>query len=576
LFHRGQTWEEQRTAAYAAGYEAGTQAALKSDPRRMMLMLRGSASITGRVTGPDGRGLSGALVRLHPISGGGFERVAASASTGVFQFSNLPVGSYRVSVTRTGFMPGEHGQERAGQPGRIVAVRERQRLNGVDVGLRRGAVVTGIVSDPDGEPLEGIAMHVWRLRHRGGRQVAESVGDVAARRTDDRGRYRLYGLQPGTYYVVAADLPGGAPRPVRGIAPAPRSYYPGTPSLAEASTINVDVGVDAPAVDLAFRPAPSVRVTGLTYDSTGAPLRQPIWLMGSTRSGVVTLPPQLALMSGIRFEFEHVVPGEYVVHAIQPPHPDAFQQAIEKGYDQPSSEFTMQFLDVAAADIENLLVITSRGATLTGRVVVEEEPAPRGRGVAAFGIASSDPDYAPPPSEPRPWSVRVNPDWTFLVDGLQGFVRFAPTPLTPPGWFLKSVQIGGMNIADEPMLFGKFDDSRGLVEVVFSTGGADVSGRVVDNGKEVGSYVVVVLPDDRSRWYAGSRYIKIARPGEAGGFAVGTLPPGEYWITAVDAFDDSRIEDPQVLEELRLRGRRIVLSPAQRMTTDVTLTRLSR
>jgi hypothetical protein len=167
--------------------------------------------------------------------------------------------------------------------------------------------------------------------------------------------------------------------------------------------------------------------------------------------------------------------------------------------------------------------------------------------------------------------VQVNPDWTFRIDGLHGLLRFTPTPQTPPGWWLKRVQIGGVNVADEPMIFGGIDGSRGLVDVVFSTSGASIAGRVVDGGKEVGSYVLIVLPDDQSRWYAGSRYIKVARPGEGGGFTVGTLPPGDYWVTAVEAFDDGLLEDPQVLNDVRRRGRRLTLSPGEQLTTDVSL-----
>jgi hypothetical protein len=83
-----------------------------------------------------------------------------------------------------------------------------------------------------------------------------------------------------------------------------------------------------------------------------------------------------------------------------------------------------------------------------------------------------------------------------------------------------------------------------------------------------------VLPVDRTLWYPGSRYVKTARPDAEGRFSAGTLPPGEYWLTAVDAFDDALLEDPEVLNAVRVRGRRVTLSAGQRMTTAVTLARL--
>jgi hypothetical protein len=504
--------------------------------------------------------VAGALVRLNPESAGR-PRLAATNTLGQFQIGGVVAGSYRLMAAKTGLVAGEHGQNGVGRPGRIVTLRDRQRLDRADISLSRGSVVTGTVTDPDGEPLEGLAMHVWRLRFWNGRRITEAATEVSVRRSDDRGQYRLHGLQPGTYYVVAADDPSASSRGVSG---APRSYYPGVPTIGEASTVRVDVGVDAD-VHMTFNPARTWRLEGIASDSEGNALERPLVLGGSTRAGV-TMAPQLAAMSGKRFVFEHVTPGSYVIHAIQ-----RLQSS-----DRLIQEFGMQFVEVTDHDNTGLQVTTTKGATVTGRIVVEGELTPGAGTPFAFDIVSADPDFAPPPGQFRPWTVRFLTGGFFQVDGLSGPIRFT-SPVPPGGWFLKSVDIGGRNAAEEPITFGTPNDWRGQVNVVFSSAGAEITGRVVNGRNEpVGTYAVVAFPVDRDRWYTGSRFIKSAHPGEDARFAVGTLPPGDYYVAALDVLPEGSMEDPELLERLSTIGRRVALSAGQRLIADLPLARLAR
>jgi protocatechuate 3,4-dioxygenase beta subunit len=552
LFYRSAAEEARRAASYVAGFEAGQRDALRLTPRRITFE---TGVVLGRVMDLSGRPVAGAIVRLNPVSSG-MARLGGTDSQGRFQIFNVGAGAYRIAATKTGLVAAEYGQDRTAQPGRIVALRDRQRLDGVDIAMPRGAVVSGFVTDPDGEPMEGLAMHVWRARYWNGRRIAEAVADVAVRRTDDHGRYRLHGLQPGTYYVVASDDPTATSREVTG---APRSFYPGTPTIGEASTVTVDVGVDADAAHVVFNPARSWRVSGFAMDSEGHPLETPLVLAGSTRSGVATAP-QVARMAGYEFAFDHVMPGSYVIHAIQKLElPDRLLQ-----------EFGSQFLDVGEYDVENLRVATVKGSTVTGRILTEGDGP--GRDIR-FGllVVSADPDFAPPPGQFLPWTVRLNPDRSFEVSGLSGPVRFTSTS-PPDGWFLQSVEIGGRNAADEPVTFGTPNDWRGQVPVIFSRAGGQVAGRVVNGRNEpVASYVVAAFPVDRNRWYSGSRYLRTARPDPEGRFTIGMLPPGEYWVAAVDALPDGALEDPELLAQLQEFGERVALSPDERLSRDLRL-----
>jgi hypothetical protein len=143
--------------------------------------------------------------------------------------------------------------------------------------------------------------------------------------------------------------------------------------------------------------------------------------------------------------------------------------------------------------------------------------------------------------------------------------------------WMKSVNMGGSNLAEEPVMFGRRDESLTYIEVVLATDGGEISGRVVDGRKEtVGSYVVVAFPTARENWYSGSRYIRLARPDEQAQFRLGMLPPGEYWVIAVDALEDAAVQNPELLKNLSEAARRVTLRPNQRMTAELPFTRLRR
>jgi protocatechuate 3,4-dioxygenase beta subunit len=560
--HDSRAEDFRSAASYVAEYEAEAQKSRMFMMSR--LMVRGNSFLSGRVTDSNGRGIVGAIVRLNPVSPA-LPRMAASDQSGRYMFTGITPGSYRVAASKNGLLPGEHGQQRAGQPGTVVTLRDRQRLDDINVALRRGASVTGIITDRDGEPLEGVAVHAWRLEYRNGRPVTDAVGRV--RRTDDRGRYRIHSLQTGTYYVVASDdqTPAEA---TESVMRAPRAYYPGTDTLPLATPVYVDVGVDAAGIDMAFSPPRTVKVSGRAMNANGDPLNRPVALVGSTRSGLPAPAAQMAVMSGWNFEFPHVPPGEYVIQALH------YWGDLEDG--QRPSEFSAQAISVGEQDVPNVFLNTTAGSTVAGRIVMQGGGRPTVSG-NWLTVAAADPDFEPASTLPRPWKTIVNPDFTFRIAGMTGPLRFTTTQDLSPSLWMKSVDMAGINLAEQPAMFGRRDEAHSYIEVVLAGDGGEVSGRVVDGRKEpVGSYVVVAFPTARENWYSGSRYIRLARPDEQAQFRLGMLPPGEYWLVAVDALEDAAVQNPELLENLSAAGRRITLAANQRMTTDLPLRRMRR
>ena len=96
----------------------------------------------------------------------------------------------------------DYGQGRAFEPGTVVEARADTTLRNVNFSLPRGAVLSGTLLDPFGEPTVGISIRALRYEFRAGRWQLRNTG-FASDATDDRGTFRVYPLPPGTYFVQA-------------------------------------------------------------------------------------------------------------------------------------------------------------------------------------------------------------------------------------------------------------------------------------------------------------------------------------------------------------------------------------
>jgi hypothetical protein len=107
-----------------------------------------------RATNVDGRG-----------AGGG---VTSTDANGNFEIKELAAGRYNISATKGGFVTGQYGQRRAGEPGTLIELADGQTAEKVNFVLSRGAVITGRIVDDAGEPVSGTQVMATRMQFMGG------------------------------------------------------------------------------------------------------------------------------------------------------------------------------------------------------------------------------------------------------------------------------------------------------------------------------------------------------------------------------------------------------------------------
>ncbi|MCR4376007.1 MAG: carboxypeptidase-like regulatory domain-containing protein, partial [Acidobacteria bacterium] len=159
----------------------------------------GTAMILGQiVTGDAGTPVRRARVSL--VGQGTGARSSMTDDEGRYVFTLLPAGRYTLNATKAGFVAIAYGAKAPGRAGTPIQLTDGQKLEAKPVTLPKGGVVTGVVLDEHGEPAPGTPVRAMRQVMRTGEKRLESAGTDT---TDDRGQYRIYGLQPGQYVVYA-------------------------------------------------------------------------------------------------------------------------------------------------------------------------------------------------------------------------------------------------------------------------------------------------------------------------------------------------------------------------------------
>ena len=236
-----------------------------------------TAVIKGRVVGADGRPLRQAEIQLL----GSLAREPRRESTdadGGYEASGLLPDSYTLVASKPGYATMEFGQRRLAYPGTKVRVGGGDVVERIDFTLPRASAITGRVSDENGDPVQGATVSLLQLQFLNGRRTLADMG--RGRLTNDLGRFRLYGVQPGRYGIVASAAAFG-PFQLPGYA---RAYYPDSLSAGDGQLVTIAPGGDDVSIELRLVPGRVAKISGTAFDAGGQPYRGRLLLATSNRS----------------------------------------------------------------------------------------------------------------------------------------------------------------------------------------------------------------------------------------------------------------------------------------------------
>jgi hypothetical protein len=377
--------------------------------------------------------------------------------------------------------------------------------------------------------------------------------------SDDRGEFRVYGLMPGDYIINAAVRSTLAisttPNPNDSSEGFPPTFYPGTLNANEAQPLTLGIGEEK-TIQFSLVAARLSRVSGTVMTSDGRPATgaQVILVARQNSPSISTIG--MVAADG-KFMAAGVAPGDYTLEVRQ------------VGRGGPSAEFASHPLEVGTADIENLRIVTDRGATISGRVIFE--------GTASRTSGPTPPRVFPQPATPGPIITfsgdgangTLDDAGNFELGGVSGRVYFS---LGIPNWVVKSVTLGGDDVTDQPVDLSGRESVPDLV-ITMTDKLTDISGVVLDGrGQPSTDYVVVIQPAEQKEAAIASRWIRIARPNNDGRFQIRGARPGRYLAAAVESLEQGRQFAPEFQQRLRQGAREFSVREGEAVTVDLKIT----
>lgn len=536
----------------------------------------GTASIAGTVIAADASKTPLRRARVT-VTGSSLisPRITVTDDSGQFAMAGLAAGQYTISADKSGYLRMNYGATRPSRLGTSVVLADGGQVAGLSIALPRGAVIAGTVTNGAGEPEPDVQVTAlyWQLRN--GERTLVPVKSTA---TDDRGEYRLAGLNRGDYLVSVeppdaargpADLiqiaEGAVDRALRGAAtgiaqPAPASrpigpapvYFPGTVRPARASTITLALGEERSGVDIRTELVPMARITGtVTADGRAVPgVQVALVSLGPPAPNFAyaiggRLGPKTSDAKG-QFTFAGVAPGEYRLQAST--------RSIGGRPGGPAQEPNprMAFATVDVDGTDHTVDLTLQpGMSMSGRFVFEGGAPPAnlaGTQLTLEGLQIS------PGSEVSIFRMDASPDSTFRVAGLTPgrFLLRAAAPGSTPtsGWALKSIIRNARDLLDGPFELATGDILSDVV-VTFTNRPAEIAGTLQNSsGTPTADYVILIYSTNRTFWFPNSRRILAVRPNSTGSYSIRNVPPGEYFLSALADVETGEWFDPVFLQAL--------------------------
>lgn len=511
------------------------------------------ATVSGQVVnGVTGEPVPTATIRLHRLSAGADKAVASDAS-GRFAVANVPGGRYRISASAPGFFPGELGQTGYRGPNRLTLVDEGDRVGDLVVPLWPPASIRGSVRDVAGNAVAGF---VFLLRQAsdwdGNWEVAPGTSAVA---TDGSGRYAFDGIEPASYLVAVRPQPATTPST---FAP---TFAPAASRVSDAAPLAVASGETREDADVHVRLRTRITVAGHLVGAPAAIAHAVVRLCpndAATRSVGICLTEAWSAADG-QFTLLGVVAGSYMLEAEAP---DTRAGAGPVAWGRRAAV-------IGSADVVDADVPMQATLSLSGQVILLDGPAtvPDGLTVA---MAILDPLLVPAGVQSAATlQASVDRDGRFSFTGLRPGEYLFIDRSNVPGWFLAAADVGGQDAADQPFAVSGDVQTPDLT-ITLSHAAATVRGTVRETtGDPAEDATVLLFSAEPQFWHPLARRVFSGHVGALGGFAFTPVPPGDYYLTAMNATLD-RVS-AAVLEAAVTTSRKIHVSMGQTVSSDLTL-----
>src|SRR5262249_41120678 len=388
----------------------------------------------------------------------------------------------------------------------------------------------GRVTDAEDRAVVAVLVSLEYVREADDRP--RNPPDVAREEwTDDRGVYRFYGLQPGSYLVRA----GGRGRQDRWASAfdsdAP-TYYPSAPR-ENATEVRVGAGEEARGIDIRYHGERGHAIHGVVAGAADFN-RRPYIMLNRPPGPQIGFTYSRVEDQSLKFDFEGLPDGEYELIA---------GRTVSDEDDGASS--SPRRVTIKGADVNGIELRLTLFGSLSGRFILAADSADcqiqQRRRLADASLILFNDDATQRGNMPD----RRNQQGEFAIRGLEaGRYRLAAS-LPHTEWYLRAITQPGPAPANRPVDVSRQgltlqpgERKTGLVVTVAE--GAAFLGRKVISSNEGASLLtrlrVYLVPAESASADDALRYVETEVESN-GRFTMRHLAPGRYYLLARHASD---------------------------------------
>jgi len=539
---------------------------------------------------------------------------ATTDDAGHFEFKNLYPGRYQLRYQRDGYFVAPIGSpvqingavdpRQAAGRGRgaaapiaaaanvavqstIAFILDNAQPVTLSIPMIPGGVISGRITDANGRPVTAGQVSALRLNYQDGHRVLSSTKSST---TNDRGEFRLFGLEPGEYYVRSDFRRTSAGR--GGLQENSRIYFPGVADPDRAAKIPVASGAESSGANFSAQATPTVKISGIVMNrvpgmatpppaqsapATGAIdiaslLGQQIaaapsfFLMSRDPSAVGDAPLQLqnsvtatAERAQGKFESSGVQPGHYELYAL-------VRQQVANSTAQYGGHVS---IDVGAQDVSGITLSIEPASEVRARFVTNGDATLQNQIPTALQLRARD--FVPPVMRSAQQSTPANAgdNWHIYKPILPG-----PFVLESQLANLRDAYVADIRQGDKSIYeTGTIDVGAGgseTVEIVLARPAGSISGMVQNtSGKTVAGATVTLIPDGARR--ENPLLYKRSTTDASGQFNLSALAPGEYKLFSWESIPAGAEMNAEFIKQFEERGVPVKVEAGAQLKTQLPL-----
>jgi hypothetical protein len=461
-------------------------------------------------------------------------------------------------VQRDGYLPLSAGRIGDYKMPPVFTVNSGESISSYVYRLTPSGVVSGKVKFDDAEPASNVAIQLYRAFYERGRH---GYAAAASTRTDDRGEYRVHGLEPGTYYVAAIyqapPRPPGAEEETRKDAfgnPLPElsyavTFFPQVQKMSDAVPVKIAPGDEVAGIDIFLTLVHTVKVRGhMVSGGKGGPIDNPSVTLRMNDSGntaSVSAPMRVTINQDETFEIQGVTAGPYLLMA------SGTQDGVTVTGRVP--------INIGDADIADVDVMVRPESLWTGKIHMDDDDSnvPEGLTISLQPRRSTVAPTRAKVSQTGEFAVPFVPDETYDLYVQNG----------PDNSYLKSVRVANADGLGEGLEASPGEPPPPL-DVRLGSQGGQVAGRAMTADPKVvaSGATVALIPDPAD---GRVQAYQTTHADEYGNFYLRGIPPGKYVLVAWLDSAPCDVYDPEDLARCQSQGSSLTIEEGEQKSAQL-------